>query len=224
MLCGCGCGQETKTYDRTRGDKKRGESQPFIRGHWNVGNIRTDIAPPNPSGICQCGCGRPVPIATMTNAKIGHVQGEHVRFIRGHVGYLKARSKITEDLWHAEDRGYATSCWIWNGPPWSRAGYCRVILNGKTRLAHRAMYEQEVGPIPRGLTIDHLCRQTSCVNPSHLEPVTRKINSRRSSLAKLTEEDAARIRESSESHTVVAARYGVSASLVSMIRSGKRWA
>ncbi len=59
------------------------------------------------------------------------------------------------------------------------AGYARVMLNRRTLLAHRAMYEQEVGPIPEGLTIDHLCNVKPCVNPSHLEAVTFQENIRR---------------------------------------------
>lgn len=46
-------------------------------------------------------------------------------------------------------------------------------------LAHRAVYELLVEPIPEGLTIDHLCRVPLCVNPSHLEPVTMAENIRR---------------------------------------------
>lgn len=43
-------------------------------------------------------------------------------------------------------------------------------------MAHRVVYEHELGPIPAGLTLDHLCRVRSCVNPAHLEPVTIGVN------------------------------------------------
>lgn len=46
----------------------------------------------------------------------------------------------------------------------------------KTTGAHRYVYEQQVGPIPPGLTIDHLCRNPRCVNVEHLEPVTMREN------------------------------------------------
>ncbi len=42
--------------------------------------------------------------------------------------------------------------------------------------AHRWIYQYMVGEIPEGWTIDHLCRNTSCVNPDHLEAVTHKEN------------------------------------------------
>lgn len=53
------------------------------------------------------------------------------------------------------------------------------IGGGRTGLAHRVAYEALVGRIPDGLTLDHLCENKRCVNPDHLEPVTRAENLRR---------------------------------------------
>ncbi|MDR3083333.1 MAG: HNH endonuclease [Streptomyces sp.] len=67
-------------------------------------------------------------------------------------------------------------CWVWNGRPSTR-GYGYFWFEGKKRLAHRFSYENLVGPIPEGLVIDHLCRNTMCVNAhGHLEPVTDRVN------------------------------------------------
>lgn len=71
-------------------------------------------------------------------------------------------------------------CWVWT-PPLRPDGYGQfwVASKGRAIVAHRWSYEHHVGPIPEGLTLDHLCRNRSCVNPTHLEPVTRGENVRR---------------------------------------------
>lgn len=55
-------------------------------------------------------------------------------------------------------------------------GYGRLSWAGVERLAHRLSYEMHTGPIPPGLTIDHLCKTTGCVNPAHLEAVPIRVN------------------------------------------------
>ena len=66
-------------------------------------------------------------------------------------------------------------CWEWTAGRFS-LGYGAYELDGKTRLAHRVVYEALVGPIPEGRQLDHLCRVRHCVNPDHLEPVTPREN------------------------------------------------
>lgn len=71
-------------------------------------------------------------------------------------------------------------CWEWIGYRMP-AGYGKatVIGEGRKELAHRLAYRLFIGPIPDGLTLDHLCRNTGCVRPDHLEPVTLAENIRR---------------------------------------------
>ena len=69
-------------------------------------------------------------------------------------------------------------CWVWTGPP-TPLGYRQISLQRRLVYTHRAVYELLVGPIPEGLTLDHLCRNPPCVNPAHLEPVTNAENIRR---------------------------------------------
>lgn len=71
-----------------------------------------------------------------------------------------------------------TGCWFWLSEL-GGGGYGRLTVNGVRRSAHRLSYELIRGPIPEGLTLDHLCRQRSCINPDHLEVVTSRENSLR---------------------------------------------
>jgi hypothetical protein len=70
------------------------------------------------------------------------------------------------------------ACWTWIGCRDSR-GYSRFGWKGKTDYAHRFAWEEFCEPIESGLEIDHLCRNHSCVNPLHLEPVPHSVNHRR---------------------------------------------
>lgn len=73
-------------------------------------------------------------------------------------------------------------CWLWLGHTQKAGGYgVFADKGGKQVLAHRWIYERLMGPIPEGKEIDHLCRVRRCVNPQHLEAVTRAENIRRGS-------------------------------------------
>ncbi len=69
-------------------------------------------------------------------------------------------------------------CWEWTAFR-NQYGYGTYRLDGRQCMAHRVAYEMLVGPIPKGLEIDHLCRNRGCVNPAHMETVTGKVNTLR---------------------------------------------
>lgn len=73
-------------------------------------------------------------------------------------------------------------CWLWTGN--LVRGYGQIKVDNKPLYTHRVAYELVVGPIPEGLTLDHLCRTTVCCNPAHLEPVTMEENLRRQGASK----------------------------------------
>lgn len=89
-----------------------------------------------------------------------------------------AFAKASERFWHNVHHEALTGCWLWGGYL-SDDGYSKFFLAKKYRFGHRVSYLVHVGEIPIGLVIDHKCRNRSCVNPDHLEPVTNDENMRR---------------------------------------------
>lgn len=89
---------------------------------------------------------------------------------------LTIEEKI-ERFWESVE--YTPYCWLWKGSI-NNCGYGQ----GKSVWpnivpAHRTAYTLEKGEIPSGMQIDHLCSVRNCVNPAHLEAVTKRENARR---------------------------------------------
>lgn len=117
----------------------------------------------------------------------------------------------------------------------SESGYGLIKHEGKKKRAHRVAYENSFGPIPNGLFVLHKCDNRACVNPEHLFLGTQADNmedmdskKRRKTLrgtenpkAKLSEEAAAYIKQSKETHRHLAKKFGVSTQPIYRIKSGK---
>lgn len=67
-----------------------------------------------------------------------------------------------------------SECILWNAT--KRGGYGRLRVGGKLLSAHRFIYKHSEGKIPEGMEIDHICRNPSCVNTSHLRTVPHRTN------------------------------------------------
>jgi hypothetical protein len=107
---------------------------------------------------------------TETRLRLGMCEKHYRRFLK--YGSIESTRIDTFNHYDVSSNG----CWIWRGAIYSNGyGKTSVKIHG-TRLAHRVFYIKYVGPIPDGLDLDHSCRNRRCVNPTHLEPVSRSIN------------------------------------------------
>jgi hypothetical protein len=93
-----------------------------------------------------------------------------------------SKKGITQ-FWSHVDRKSDSECWNWTASKSSK-GYGQFKINGKTIGAHVVSYFLLRGDYPKGLHLDHLCRNRACVNPTHLEPVTCKTNIQRGETGK----------------------------------------
>lgn len=76
-----------------------------------------------------------------------------------------------------------TGCMEWTGST-LHTGYGQVGFRGKLQVAHRAFWVFMGNPDPEGFDLDHLCRNRKCINPAHLELVSRSENLRRGFIAR----------------------------------------
>lgn len=112
---------------------------------------------------CACGCQRDA----------------RRRFLPGHNSRLQQKSPVELRFWAKIGKVNTEQCWVWQASKYNRGYGCFTITSHNQVSAHRYSYQLLRGPIPAGLELDHLCRNTSCVNPWHLEAVTHQVNMQR---------------------------------------------
>lgn len=117
-----------------------------------------------------------------------------------------------------------TGCWVW---PYTKnsGGYGHIGKGKKVYEAHKFLFEIILRPVPANSELDHICGNTLCVNPSHLEPVSHAENCRRGKQTKLKKHDVKWIRKMSGKLTQrkIAEKFGVSRACIGYILQGKRW-
>lgn len=126
-------------------------------------------------------------------------------------------------------------CWEWIGCR-DRRGYGRIGVGSRTEFTHRVMWRSVVSEIPTGVNVLHHCDNPSCVRPDHLFLGTQDDNMKDArnkgrvrkgedhGMRKLSEEDVLRIRSMGGTLRYVASLFGISNSMVCMIRNRKYWA
>lgn len=82
---------------------------------------------------------------------------------------------------------HPSACWLWRGKK-NAAGYGRVNKFGPLHAGnpfefiHRRLYQDLVSQLDKGVQLDHMCRNTSCCNPAHLDPVSEEENLHRAKI------------------------------------------
>lgn len=130
-----------------------------------------------------------------------------------------------------------SGCWLWTGAV-DKDGYGKLTVKYRYAKAHRESYELHKGPIPDGLVVCHRCDVPGCINPDHLFLGTNADNTadrdakgrhvpnygEANGSAKLTAEKVRAIRAERGLQRVVADKYGISQTAVSLIKLKQRWA
>lgn len=141
-LCECGC------------DAAIGPGRRFRRGH-NTKLRNANVEPPNPGGLCLCGCSERAPIARQTSVKFGHLRGHPIRYIRGH------SNRVRLGPLHSQWKGGRTV---------NSEGYVMVRIEGRYRQEHRVVMERMLGrPLHPFENVHHKNGRRDDNRPENLE-------------------------------------------------------
>lgn len=168
-------------------------------------------------GLCHCGCGGKTEVSTRNSSDKGWVKGHNKLYINHHHTRLSPVEYIIDE---------ETGCWEWQRHK-NPKGYGLLQVNTENWLAHRYYYAQKYGPIEEGMQLDHICRNPSCVNPEHLEPVEPKENTRRGKKTILSVKDVLTIRQKyinkEMSQTELAKIYNVGVTTICAAINKQNW-
>jgi len=121
---------------------------------------------------------------TVPAEKAGYCNAHYIRKRRGRPmdGPIRKAADDPERFWQKVNKG--AGCWEWTAFR-GADGYGRFMVDRTPKLAHRVAFELEIGPIPAGIEVDHMCHDRGCVNPQHLRLATRSLNAQNMSGARV---------------------------------------
>jgi hypothetical protein len=143
---------------------------------------------------------------------------------------------LGERFWSKVDK--TKDCWNWIAAK-NRGGYGQFRFEGKLHMAHRFIFQREIGELPP--VVMHTCDNPSCVNPKHLVAGTvqsnnsdrdnkgrfHKLTGEQNGMSKLTSGQVASIRIEyatiNTSYRKLAKKYLVDHSLIGYIINNKVW-
>jgi len=181
-------------------------------------------------GYCYCGCGKRTTICDRNDNRRGYIKGQPHKWITGH-------HQVINELDTSMFKRLSNGCWEWLGCIGSN-GYGIVTYKRERMSAHRAFYLAIIGEVEEGLVVDHKCHNISknckggdackhrrCVNPMHLEAVTRAENVRRGFKSVLTKDkvEVARIMYRVFSYKQIAKTFGVGVSTIQKAVEQRTW-
>ena len=110
-----------------------------------------------PIGLCQCGCGGITPIAKKTRSAIGHIKGQHVKFLPSHFAKydrgLKWGYATNTETYHVWQSMIARCCHPQNG---RRKWYGDRGITVCERWKNYANFFDDMGERPEGKSIDRI--------------------------------------------------------------------
>lgn len=179
----------------------------------------TNLTPDEiPDGLCKCGCGLSTTFPRQNETRRGYRRSKPTKYAYHHnrSGAGKKPFYIVNEL---------TGCWEWQRSGYD--GYGNVRAAGRSWKAHILYYTLLRGEVPAGHTLDHLCRNTNCVNPDHLEPVTQTENVRRGKCTKLNADQVQEIRrlyaDGHGGYRTIAKQFGVTGPQIRKIVKNLSW-
>lgn len=140
---------------------------------------------------------------------------------------MSKQYKPIETFWRVDENG----CWLWQGCI-TKYGYGKYKKHERTYIAHRYVFELiKQRPIKEGMHLDHFRKKEigcprHCVNPDHLEEVTKLENDRRRDSCKLTKEKADEIRNlyrNGKSKIELAGLFNTTQQNIHLIIINQRW-